>query len=55
MITTQSIEQSVKRQFARVFAASHWRLFKSMAELYLRRAVFLRKADERLTLTSHPI
>lgn len=37
-----SIERSVKQQFARVFTASDWRLFKRMAEFYLRQAAFLR-------------
>lgn len=45
MNTTQSVEQVVKKQFARVFVVDDWRLFKSMAEFYLRRSVFLKKAD----------
>jgi hypothetical protein len=40
-----SLEQTVKKQFAREFHASDWRLFKSMAEFYFQRAVFLKKRD----------
>jgi hypothetical protein len=40
-----SVEQEVKQQFARVFAARDAALFKAMAEFYIRRAAFLRKAD----------
>ena len=41
----RSIEESVKRQFAKVFEVSDWRLFKQMAEIYLRQAAFLCKRD----------
>jgi len=40
-----SIEAAVKQQFAKVFQSSDWHLFKKMADFYLRRAAFLRKAD----------
>ncbi len=40
-----SIEQTVKQQFARRFVARDSNLFKSMAEFYLRHAVFLRTID----------
>jgi hypothetical protein len=40
-----SIEQEVKNQFARVFTASDAALFRTMAQYYLRRAAYLRKAD----------
>ncbi len=39
------MEDLVKQQFGRVFTVSDWRLFKSVAEYYLRRAAFLRKRD----------
>ncbi len=39
-----SLEQSVKDQFARVFPASDWRLFKEMAEIYFSEAAFLKKS-----------
>lgn len=39
------IEQSVKSQFARVFAAADWPLFKRMAEANLREAATLLNAD----------
>ena len=35
------IEESVKKQFAKVFTVSDWRLFKRMAEFYLQQAAFL--------------
>jgi len=41
----ESVESSVKKQFARKFVGSDWRLFKSMAEFYLRQAAFLRTSD----------
>jgi hypothetical protein len=40
-----SIEQSVKAQFAKVFADSDWRLFKSVAESNLKEAAKLMTAD----------
>lgn len=40
-----SIEQLVKSQFARVFTAADWRLFKKVAESNLNEAARLRKAD----------
>ena len=40
-----SVEESVKKHFARVFVAKDWSLFKKMAEFYLRRAAFLRTND----------
>ena len=40
-----SIEKSVKQQFAKVFERADWRLFKKVAECYLRQAAFLRKHD----------
>jgi hypothetical protein len=40
-----SIEQSVKSQFERVFAASDWSLVKKLAESNLSEAAKLRKAD----------
>lgn len=43
----ESVESSVKKQFARKFVGSDWRLFKSMAEFYLRQAAFLRTRDLR--------
>src|SRR3989344_927487 len=39
------IEQSVKSQFARVFAVADWPLFKKMAEANLREAATLLNAD----------
>jgi hypothetical protein len=39
------IEQSVKSQFAKVFVAPDWLLFKKMAEANLREAATLLKAD----------
>lgn len=35
----------MKQQFARVFQPSDWRLFRQMADIYLRQAAFLRKSD----------
>jgi len=40
-----NIEQSVKSQFAKVFAVADWPLFKKMAESNLREAATLLKAD----------
>ena len=40
-----SVEKSVKQQFAKVFEPADWRLFKRVAECYLRQAAFLRKHD----------
>jgi len=40
-----TIEQAVKSQFERVFAASDWDLFKKMAESSLREAATLLKSD----------
>ncbi len=38
-----SVEQTVKQQFARVFCSADWYLFKNVADCYLRQAAFLRK------------
>ncbi len=40
-----SIEQDVKRSFAREFVKNDWTLFKSIAEFYFQSAVFLKTAD----------
>jgi hypothetical protein len=40
-----SIEQDVKRTFAREFVKNDWTLFKSMAEFYFQTAVFLKTGD----------
>ena len=42
-----NVEKSVKQQFAKVFKPSDWRLFKHVADVYLRQAAFLRKRDVR--------
>lgn len=41
----QSIEESVRSQFAKVFSNADWPLFKHMAEIYLTEAAFLKKAS----------
>jgi hypothetical protein len=43
--TMTSIEESIKQQFARLFGAGDWTLFKKVAEYYFQRAAFLKKAD----------
>lgn len=40
-----SLEQSVKDQFAKVFAARDWRLFKEVAEINLAEAAKLKKSS----------
>jgi hypothetical protein len=40
-----SLEQSVKDQFAKVFASSDWRLFKEVAEVNLAEAAILKKSS----------
>jgi hypothetical protein len=40
-----NIEQSVKAQFAKVFQASDWQLFKGIAEANLREAAYLKTSD----------
>ena len=40
-----TIEQSVKAQFEKLFDATDWRLFKTMAELNLKQAAELKKKD----------
>ena len=40
-----TLEQQVKDQFAKVFSASDWRLFKEIAEIYFCEAAFLKKSD----------
>lgn len=42
-VQMRSVENSVKRQFAKVFTESDWRLFKRVADIYLRQAAFIRK------------
>lgn len=43
-----SVEQDVKRHFAREFRRNDWGLFKRMADHYLERAVFLRGRDVKI-------
>lgn len=38
-----SVEESVKEQFSQVFKKADWPLFKTMGEVYLKQAAFLRK------------
>lgn len=40
-----SLEQSVKDQFARVFASRDWRLFKEVAEINLAEAAMLKRSS----------
>jgi hypothetical protein len=40
-----STEQSIKAEYAKIFVASDWQLFKRMAEAQFREAAFLRKKD----------
>jgi hypothetical protein len=44
-----SVESSVKRQFARVFRESDWRLFKKIADSYFGQAAFLLKHQLRVS------
>ena len=41
----QSIERSTKQQFAKLFRQHDWRLFKNVADCYLKQAAYLRKKN----------
>ncbi len=43
-----SLEQSVKDQFAKVFASRDWRLFKEVAEINLAEAAMLKKSSFKM-------
>lgn len=43
-----TIEQSIKEQFSKIFTSKDWQLFKEIAEINLKEAVFLKKSDFKL-------